>query len=798
MKKTGGSMTEHTKKDTGGKDPHNSLKTGEGERTRHHQWNFVMLTAAVVFVFIICTSLVAVADGDPILPNRFYGTVVINNVSAPAGTFIEAVVSGGGGNFSVTQTGIYGSNELTGTKFIVQGIINEGEPISFFVNGIAAEVYPVATSGPWQATYPFHSDANINLNIRASGVMYTIAASAGDGGTINPAGDVDVLEGEDQAFSITPNDCYMISEVYVDGEPVGAVSTYTFYDVDDDHTIEAQFEPITYTVTTVAGEGGSVSPEGPITIPCGGNQNLTVIPDPCWEIADVLVNGESVGPVEVVQIVNAHMNYTVCASFTQITYTITTDAGEGGSICPEGPLTIPCGGSQNLTVIPDPCWEIADVLVNGESLGPVPVVQIVDADRDYTVCASFTQITYTIATEAGEGGSICPEGPLTIPCGGNQNLTVIPDTCWKIDDVLVNGESLGPVPVVQIVNADRNYTVTATFLPVTYTIDTIHFIGGTISPQGPITIPCGGSQNISIIPDPCWKILEVELNGESLGPVSEVQIVNADRNYTVFAVFWPSQYQIMATAGDGGSICPAGEINVSCGGTRSFIIYPDSGYHIEDVFVDGNSTGPVTSYAFTNVHENHTIHATFAEGGPVYFDEILYSGWNLFSTPILLEPGYENLEDIFQPAELDKIEMILAWDGSHWYIPGEGFELDPLYCVYVKVASDEAATAHIYPSQSVSAPPARALSSGLSLIGSAPAYDSGIFPAMRVDLALKSIEQAPGNLTGYTMVISPSLNQPSWVYVPGATLHDVLPFKGYWVVMENPDVLYGFSTTPIY
>ncbi len=724
MKKTGGSMTEHTKKDPGGKNPHNSLKTGEGERTRHHQWNFVMLTAAVVFVFIICTSLVAVADGDPILPNRFYGTVVINNVSAPAGTFIEAVVSGGGGNFSVTQTGIYGSNDLTGTKFIVQGVINEGEPISFFVNGIAAEVYPVATSGPWQATYPFHSDANINLNIRASGVMYTIAASAGDGGTINPAGDVEVLEGEDKAFSITPNDCYMISEVYVDDEPVGAVSTYTFYDVDDDHTIEAQFEPITYTVTTVAGEGGSISPEGPLTIPCGGNQNLTVIPDPCWEIEDVLVNGES--------------------------------------------------------------------------LGPVPVVQIINADRDYTIRAEFTQITYTITTDAGEGGSISPEGPLSIPCGGNQNLTVIPDTCWKIDDVLVNGESLGPVPVVQIVNADRNYTVTATFLPVTYTIDTIHFIGGTISPHGPLTIPCGGSQNISIIPDTCWKILEVELNGESLGPVSEVQIINADRNYTVFAAFWPIQYTISATHGDGGSISPEGDVVAGCGGTRSFIIYPDSGYHIDDVFVDGNSTGPVTSYTFTNVYENHTIHATFAEGGPVYFDEILYSGWNLFSTPILLEPGYENLEDIFQPAELDKIEMILAWDGSYWYIPGEGFELDPLYCVYVKVASDEAATAHIYPSQSVSAPPARALSSGLSLIGSAPAYDSGIFPAMRVDLALKSIEQAPGNLTGYTMVISPSLNQPSWVYVPGATLHDMLPFKGYWVVMENPDVLYGFSTTPIY
>jgi hypothetical protein len=792
-------MTEHTKKEYRVKDPYNFLKSREEERTRHHQWNFVMLTAAVVFVFIICTSLVAVADGAPVLPNRFYGSVELNNMSAPVGTQITAVVTGGGGTYTTVYAGEYGSNLASEPKFYVDGDdVPEGAPISFYVNEIAAEVYPVATGGPWQATYPFHSDANVNLNIRAEGVMYTIAASAGTGGTISPEGDVDVLEGDDKTFTITPYDCYVISEVYVDDDPVGAVPSYTFYDITDDHTIEAQFEPVTYTVTTETTGCGTISPEGPVTIPCGGNRDFEVIPDPCWEIADVTVNGESLGPVSEVHIVDADRDYTVHAVFTQITYTITTETTGCGTISPEGPITIPCGGSQNLTVTPDPCWVTADVIVNGESLGPVSEVQIVNADSDYTVCAVFTQITYTITTETTGCGTISPEGPITIPCGGNQDLSVIPDPCWEIADVTVNGESIGPVSEVHIVDADMDYTVCAVFTPITYTITTETGEGGAIDPEGPITIPCGGSQNLSVIPDPCWRILDVELNGESLGPVSEVQIVNADRNYTVFAAFWPTQYTIMATSGDGGNICPAGEINVSCGGTRSFIIYPNSGYHIENVYVDGNSTGPVTSYSFTNVHDDHTIHATFAEGGPIYFDEILYEGWNLFSTPILLEPGYENLEDIFQPAELDKIEMILAWDGSYWYIPGEGFELDPLYCVYVKVASEEAATARIYPSHSVSAPPARALSSGLSLIGSAPAYDSGIFPAMRVDLALKSIEQAPGNLTGYTMVISPSLNQPSWVYVPGATLHDLLPFKGYWVVMENPDVLYGFSTTPIY
>jgi hypothetical protein len=197
------------------------------------------------------------------------------------------------------------------------------------------------------------------------------------------------------------------------------------------------------------------------------------------------------------------------------------------------------------------------------------------------------------------------------------------------------------------------------------------------------------------------------------------------------------------------------------------------------------------------VNAHHTIEAFFAEGGPVYFTKTLYGGWNLFSTPILLEPGFEDLDQIFPQDELQHIDMILAWSGSYWFIPTEGYPLDPLYAVYVKVTTDESATAYIHPSTSVSSLPSRYLGSGLSLIGSAPAYNGSDFPAMPVDQALISIKEAPGNLTGYTMVVSPGLGQPAWVYAQGGPIQSVLPFKGYWVVMENPDTLFGFSTTPI-
>ena len=70
---------------------------------------------------------------------------------------------------------------------------------------------------------------------------YTITASAGTGGSISPSGSVSVREDTDKTFTITPDSGYHISDVLVDGKSVGAVTSYTFEDVQKKHTIEAVF-----------------------------------------------------------------------------------------------------------------------------------------------------------------------------------------------------------------------------------------------------------------------------------------------------------------------------------------------------------------------------------------------------------------------------------------------------------------------------------------------------------------------------------------------------------------------------
>jgi len=71
-------------------------------------------------------------------------------------------------------------------------------------------------------------------------------------------------------------------------------------------------------------------------------------------------------------------------------------------------------------------------------------------------------------------------------------------------------------------------------------------------------------------------------------------------------------HTITASTGPNGGISPSGSASVSYGGSKTYTITADPGYHIEDVLVDGASVGAVTSYTFTNVTANHTIAASFA------------------------------------------------------------------------------------------------------------------------------------------------------------------------------------------
>ncbi|MDD5014223.1 MAG: right-handed parallel beta-helix repeat-containing protein [Atribacterota bacterium] len=77
-------------------------------------------------------------------------------------------------------------------------------------------------------------------------------------------------------------------------------------------------------------------------------------------------------------------------------------------------------------------------------------------------------------------------------------------------------------------------------------------------------------------------------------------------------------YTITVTAGTGGQIDPEGEVVISEEGSQTFTITTDRCYTVDDVLVDGVSVGPVTTYTFGDIQEDHTIHATFVSGPKAY------------------------------------------------------------------------------------------------------------------------------------------------------------------------------------
>ena len=82
---------------------------------------------------------------------------------------------------------------------------------------------------------------------------YTIKATAGTGGAISPSGNVSVRGGRDQTFTITPDQGYAVSDVKIDGESVGVVTSYSFENVRKAHTIAVSFATIKIFVDVPAG-----------------------------------------------------------------------------------------------------------------------------------------------------------------------------------------------------------------------------------------------------------------------------------------------------------------------------------------------------------------------------------------------------------------------------------------------------------------------------------------------------------------------------------------------------------------
>jgi uncharacterized repeat protein (TIGR02543 family) len=139
--------------------------------------------------------------------------------------------------------------------------------------------------------------------------------------------------------------------------------------------------------------------------------------------------------------------------------------------------------------------------------------------------------------------------------------------------------------------------------------------GGSISAASGVTtganLPAGSSVVLQLTKDTGYALDHWLVNGTPT-PGGDTLTLTLSKNTTVSAVLVQG-FQITASAGEGGSISPAGASAVTSGDSLTCRISPDNGYEIADVTVDGSSVGTPASYTFSSVTADHTIRASFRQ-----------------------------------------------------------------------------------------------------------------------------------------------------------------------------------------
>ena len=126
--------------------------------------------------------------------------------------------------------------------------------------------------------------------------------------------------------------------------------------------------------------------------------------------------------------------------------------------------TVNAGAGQGYTITPNTNYHVADVLVDGVSVGAVTSFTFTNVTTNRTISATFAIDTHTITASAGANGSIAPSGVTTVNAGAGQGYTITPNAGYVVQGVLVDGISQGAVTSYSFTNVLANRTISASFV----------------------------------------------------------------------------------------------------------------------------------------------------------------------------------------------------------------------------------------------------------------------------------------------------------------------------------------------
>ena len=331
------------------------------------------------------------------------------------------------------------------------------------------------------------------------GIQFPITASATVFGQISAPGTTTATSGNSpvttqidfnssKTYTITADSGYQIHSVMVDGAiQAGAVGlaswSYTFNNINQSHTISADFVGSTNTFTVQPSAGGHVTVDccptidwiGPNTYTYGlvtGTYVFTATPYVGYSIGEVYVNGTAQGvpggqttPYDITLTLPAATSLSVdFIPFIDVTATV---SGVGGTITPAGTTSVPQGQSITFDITPDAGYRILSITdtANGITtvLGNTSPQSITNITVPHNVVVTFLP-TYTISAIAGPNGTISPIGDVVVDSGASRNFSITPNIGYRVSDVLVDGTSVGAVTSYTFNAVNTNHTIEVSFV----------------------------------------------------------------------------------------------------------------------------------------------------------------------------------------------------------------------------------------------------------------------------------------------------------------------------------------------
>lgn len=163
----------------------------------------------------------------------------------------------------------------------------------------------------------------------------------------------------------------------------------------------------------------------------------------------------------------AGINDTTSWNFTTvaITYSVTVSQATGGTIVPGTQSGIASGSNSSaFTATPTSCYTFAGWTIDGSpNASTVNPYTFTNVTANHTLTAVYTLKTNSITASAGTNGSISPNGVTAVNCGTDQTYTITPNSGYVVDDVLVDGVSVGPVTTYTFTNVTTAHSISATF-----------------------------------------------------------------------------------------------------------------------------------------------------------------------------------------------------------------------------------------------------------------------------------------------------------------------------------------------